>query len=72
MQDVWALIDVMYRCMMFGEVIGQIDAAFSPINEKLPLTYTVSDPIKTHVNGFGLTLFDGIIDDSQCGAIICL
>ena len=57
---------------MFGEVIRQIDAAFAPINEKLALSDAIPNPIKTHVDGFGSTLFDGIVEDSRRSAIIRL
>ena len=42
---------------MLGEVVG-MSAAF-PMNKKLTLAHTVSDPVEAHVDGCGATLLDG-------------
>ena len=48
---------VMFGRMMLGKIICFVQATFAPINDKLALTYTISDPIKAHVNGFGSFFF---------------
>ena len=40
--------------VMFGEVVGLVEAAFLPIDVKLSLANVVTDPIKVHVNCLGL------------------
>ena len=39
--------------MMFGEIISLVETSFFPHDMKLALSNTISDPIKSHVNGFG-------------------
>jgi len=58
--------------MMFCEVIPLIVFAGLPIHSELPLSGVVTDPVKAHVNGFGLFLFCGVIDDSLCTSAVCL
>ena len=59
--------------VMFGEVVGFIVVfAPAPIDVKLALLHTVLDPIETHVNGFGASLFDSIIGNSFSACIVCL
>ena len=62
----------MTRCMMLGEIIGLVDAAFAPINEKLSLSNAIANPIEAHVDGFGASLLDGIVSDTTCSAIVGL
>ena len=68
MQNVVSLRNMMYRCMVFGEIVGQIDAAFAPIYEKLVLSDAIANPVKTHINGFGSALFHGIVGDTTRGS----
>ena len=46
---------------MFREVICEVVGTFSPVDEKMPLFQAVTKPIKTHVHGFGSSLFDGFV-----------
>ena len=55
--------------VMFGEVVGLVEAAFLPIDVKLSLANAVADPIKAHVNCLGSLLFDGVIGNA-CGSAI--
>ncbi len=32
----------------------------------------VTDPVKTHIDGLGVLLFDHVIDDATCHTVICL
>ena len=72
MEDIRADLDMMRRCMVFGEIVSQVDATTTPINEKLTLTNAIANPIKTHVDGFGAALFDGVVGEVTGGAVICL
>ena len=62
----------MRRGMMLGEVVGEVVAAFAPMDDVLVLDDAVFDPIKTHVHGFGAALLDCVIDDAQCARIVSL
>ena len=72
MKNMGMLCNMMDRCMMFGEIIGQIDAAFAPVDKKLLLANTIPNQVKTHVNSFGPALFDSIVGDTTRGAIVGL
>jgi len=58
--------------MMLCEVISPIGGTRSPKDVKLPLAHTIADPIKMHVNGFGLLLLDCVIGDATGGAVVHL
>jgi len=58
--------------MMLGEVVGEVVAAFAPMDNVLVLGDAVLDPIKTHVHGFGAALLDCVIDDARCARIVSL
>ena len=72
MEDIRADLDMMRRCMVFGEIVSQVNATATPINEKLTLTNAIANPVKTHVDGFGSPLFDGVVGDATGGAIVGL
>jgi hypothetical protein len=57
---------------MFGEVVCEIIGTFSPVYEKMTLLDTVTDPIKTHIHGFGTALFYGVVADAGSACIIGL
>jgi hypothetical protein len=40
--------------------------AGAPMDAKLALIDAVADPVKPHIDGFGSTLFDYVVDDT-CG-----
>lgn len=56
--------------MVLGEVIGEIVFAFGPIDKKMALADAITDPIKTHVDGLGATLFDGVIGNAGSTSIV--
>jgi len=58
--------------MMFCEVIPFFVFAGFPINSELPLSDAIADPAKAHVDGFGLFLFCGVIDDPFCTSVVGL
>jgi hypothetical protein len=61
---------MMFRWMMFSEIVAVVAFAGPPVNEELSLADTVTNPVKSHVHGFGSFLFDGIVGDAQCSAIV--
>jgi hypothetical protein len=48
----------------FGEVIPMVFFAWAPDYLTLPLLGVVSEPVKIHVDCFGLSMFDGVIKNS--------
>ena len=63
---------VMSRGMVLGEVISKIVSAFMPMDNKVALRNVIFDPVKPHINGFGMTLFDSVIEDTSSTSIISL
>ena len=63
----------MRRGMLLGEVVGEVVAAFAPMDDVLVLADAVLDPIKTHVHGFGAALLDCVIDDAHAHTLsVCI
>ena len=58
--------------MMFREVISLVENAFFPIDEELFLADAVAGPIKSHVDGFGAFLLNGVIGDAGGCAVVRL
>jgi hypothetical protein len=58
--------------MVIGKVVGEIVFTGTPMNYKLALLDSVADPVKSHVNGFGATLFDCLIGDASGACIVGL
>ena len=56
--------------MVFGEIIGSIGFTFAPKNLELTLADAISDPVESHVDGFGALLFDGVSRDTTCSTVI--
>ena len=51
--------------MMFCQIVGQLVLATSnPINFELIAVDPVLNPIKSHVDGFGSSLFDGVVGNT--------
>ena len=57
---------------MFGEIVGPIGDPRFPKNVKLFLLGAITQPIKTHVHGFGALLFDRVIDNPAGGVVVGL
>ena len=57
---------------MLCEIIREIVGAFAPVDKKLALAYAVTYPIKTHVHGFGSSLFDGFVGDTGGTGVVGL
>jgi len=58
--------------MVLCEIIGAIGGTWPPKNVKLALTHAIADPIKAHVDGFGLLLLDCVIGDATGSAVVHL
>ena len=63
---------MMFGRMVFGKIIGAIGVTRVPEDVELTLTGAIMNPIKLHVNGLGVLLLDGVIDDAACSAVVCL
>jgi hypothetical protein len=50
--------------MMLGKVVGEVIGALASMDCVLPLFNLVFDPVETHVHGFGVSLFDCVINDA--------
>ncbi len=57
---------------MFGVVIGEIVGAFVPIEAKLALGFSTSEPVDSHANHFDAACDDGVVYESDCSRIVCL
>ena len=62
--------------VVFGKVVGKIQFAFGPHNDKVALVDTIMYPVEAHVHGFGPFEFgtlsgkavgSGIVGDYLCG-----
>ena len=58
--------------VMFRVAISSVGLSLFPADEKLPLADSVSDPTESHVNSFGALLFDSVVCDTGCGAVVGL
>ncbi len=58
--------------MVFGKVISFIENALFPVYKKLALADAVTNPIETHVDGFGALLFDTLVGNTSCSAVVSL
>ena len=56
--------------MMFTEIISFVRLTLSPIYYELPLSDSVSNPIKTHIDGLGALLGHGVVGDPDRSAVI--
>ena len=57
----------MNRRVMFCVIVSQIGYAWLPIDQELATAGAVTDPVETHVDGFGALQFDGVICKSDSG-----
>ncbi len=58
--------------VMLREVVAQVVAAWGPVDIKVALIGSVTDPIKAHVDSFRRLLFHGSVDDAIGGGVVCL
>ena len=57
---------------MFRAAISFVGLSLFPVDEKLTLADSVSDPIESHVNSFGAFLFDSVVCDTGGCAVVGL
>ena len=50
--------------VVLGPVVGMVFRSLAPMDTELALSDAIADPVEAHVDGFGLALFDAIIDDA--------
>ena len=58
--------------MVFGEIICKVIGTGAPKDLELALVRAIAEPVETHVNGFGPTLFDSVVDNAGSAAVINL
>ena len=58
--------------MVFGEIVSVVLLSSLPVDFELALSHAIADPVETHVDCFGASLLDSVIDDSFCTGIVCL
>ena len=58
---VFAHLVVVGGCVMFGEVICEIEVSRCPIHMELVLVDTIAYPIEMHVDGVGASLGDHVV-----------
>ena len=57
---------------MLGVVVSEVLYAGFPVDVELVLVYTVTDPVESHIDGFGPSLFDGVVDDAGGAGVVDL
>ena len=55
---------------MFGEVVSAITEPRSPINVKVSLANTVTDPIIAHIHCFGFALGDFVVGNADADLVV--
>jgi hypothetical protein len=68
--DIGAQSVVPNRVQIFREVVGNVQVGTDVRNEKLTLSNAVSYPMKTHIDGFGTFLLDGVRGDADSAGVI--
>ena len=56
-------VNVVRRGMLFGDVIPEVALARSPVDAEVATFDLVLDPVESHVNCFGPSLVDGLVDN---------
>ena len=55
---------------MLGKIVSLVQGAFFPVDMKLALSYTITNPVEAHVHCLGTSLFDSIISNTACCAVV--
>jgi len=63
---------VMCQCMMLCKVVCQIFSAFLPVDPEVALADTIAYPVESHVDCFGLSLFNAVIDNTLHDFVVSL
>jgi hypothetical protein len=56
--------------VMFCKIISFVDEAAFPIDVELTLVDAVTNPVKAHFDGFRAFLFDSVVGDVSCSAVV--
>ncbi len=56
--------------VVLGKGSSEVVSSSSPVDNELTLVDPVSDPIKSHVNGLGTSLLDGVIGNASSTGIL--
>jgi hypothetical protein len=55
---------MMRSWMVFRKIIGPVGGTTTPVDVKLTLADAITDPIETHIDGFGAFLFYRVVGDA--------
>jgi hypothetical protein len=66
----WVHCSVVHWGEVLHKIVREVFGAWSPNYLELSLTGAVSEPVKSHVDGFGVALFDGVIEDSFSAFVV--
>lgn len=58
--------------MVFGPVVGVIEASWTPIDAKLFQCFSVTEPVEPHIHCFGAFWLNLAVDDAFGGRIVDL
>ena len=58
--------------MVLGKIVGPVSGTGPPEDVEVALARAVAKPVEAHINGFGATLFDGVIDNATGGVVVGL
>ena len=58
--------------MVFGPVIGIVGFAGAPVKLELVVAFAVTQPVKSHIHGFGAFRLYFAIDDGICHGVVGL
>ncbi len=55
---------------VFREVISDVEIGANVRNDELTLSNAVTNPMKTHIDGLGASLLDGIVGDADGAGVV--
>ena len=58
--------------LRFGEEVREIVGSLEPFDDVVTLAYAVTDPVESHVDGFGAPKFDGVVSDADGTSIVAV
>ena len=58
--------------VVLGPVVGSVVGTATPVDTKLILGFAASQPVETHVHGFGASRLNVVGDNSVGGAVVSL
>ena len=70
MQIMWLHKAMMGWWVVFCIVISHVFSSWLPVDEKLALLDSVSDPVESHVHGSRSALFDGVVGYAGSSGVV--